>query len=165
MDYTHKGAKFQLETGVSANIRTMDNPYRDENTSYMPAPIPAVTSTTTSHFKFAEDVYAAYVTYSRSFGKLTASAGLRGEYWKSTVRALPQKADETEKRYLNDSLNFFPAAHLIYDLDERNSLMLSYSSRVARPDTPPAKPQRRFDQPGRGPTSATLTSNRSTTSP
>ena len=149
VDYTHKGAKFQLETGVSANIRTMDNPYRDENTSYMPAPIPAVTSTTTSHFKFAEDVYAAYVTYSRSFGKLTASAGLRGEYWKSTVRALPQKADETEKRYLNDSLNFFPAAHLIYDLDERNSLMLSYSSRVARPDTRQLNPNAVSTNPAR----------------
>lgn len=148
-DYTHQGANYKFETGVSANLRTMDNPYHDKNTSVMPSPIPPVTNTITSHFKFAEDVYAAYATYSHTFGSLSVSAGVRGEYWKSLVRALPQTGGETGKRYVNDSINFFPSAHITYHLDGYNSLMLSYSSRVARPDTRQLNPNAVSTNPAR----------------
>lgn len=148
-DYTLQGDKYKFETGVSANLRTMDNPYRDKNTSVMPSPIPPVTNTVTSHFKFAEDVYAVYATYSRLLGDLTISAGVRGEYWKSLVRALPQAGGEAEKRYVNDSINFFPSANITYHLSDHSSLMLSYSSRVARPDTRQLNPNAVSTNPAR----------------
>ena len=127
----------------------MDNPYHDRSISRMPSPIHPLETLTTSHFQFDEDVYALYLTYSRTFGALTASAGLRGEYWKSQVRSLLQEDGTGGYRHLNDSLNVFPSASLIWRVDRDRSLMLSYSSRVARPDTRQLNPNAVSTNPAR----------------
>lgn len=149
VDYTYQRDRYKWEAGVSANLRTMDNPYHDRSISRMPSPIPPLETLTTSHFQFDEDVYALYLTYSRTFGALTASAGLRGEYWKSQVRSLLQEDGTGGYRHLNDSLNVFPSASLIWRVDRDRSLMLSYSSRVARPDTRQLNPNAVSTNPAR----------------
>ena len=151
-DYTRQGDRYKFEAGASFNRRTMDNPYRDKNISFMPAPIPAQTGLSSSHYKFSEDISALYLTYGRTFFEtLTLSAGVRGEYWKSSVRALPtadnDRADES--RFFHDSLNVFPSASLVWHLGANRSLMLSFCSRVARPDTRQLNPNAVSTNPAR----------------
>lgn len=151
-DYTRQGDRYRLETGASLNRRTMDNPYSDRAVSYMPRPIPAVVSDAASHYKFTETVAALYATYSYTFfDALTLSGGLRGEYWKSLVRSLDVKApgETGDKRFFNDSLNVFPSASLTWYPGARSSLLLSYCTRVARPDTRQLNPNAVSTNPAR----------------
>lgn len=51
VDYTYQRDRYKWEAGVSANLRTMDNPYHDRSISRMPSPIPPLETLTTSHFQ------------------------------------------------------------------------------------------------------------------
>lgn len=152
-DYTRQGDRYKLEAGMSLNRRTMDNPYRDRAISYMPRPIPAVITDDATHYKFSETVAALYATYSHTFFEvLTLSGGVRGEYWKSLVRSLDteeRQGGAGDKRFLSDSLNVFPSASLTWHLGARSSLLLSYCTRVARPDTRQLNPNAVSTNPAR----------------
>jgi len=85
-------------------------------------------------------IYAGYVDYSGSVGKLNFIAGLRLEY-------TDQKLELENPNYLNiferptkpvyevNQLDWFPTLHLKYNLNEKDALIFAASRRINRPPT------------------------------
>ncbi|MBC9931887.1 outer membrane beta-barrel family protein [Chitinophaga qingshengii] len=133
IDYVHPlkgGAK--LEAGAKVSFVTTDNDaqfdslrtgnwIRDERRS--------------NHFIYKENVNAAYINYSQQFKSLHVQVGLRGEQTHISGDSRFTKNQEA-KVLKNDSsyINLFPSAALTYQLDKNNSLGLTYSRRIQRPD-------------------------------
>ncbi|MDD4819635.1 MAG: TonB-dependent receptor [Flavobacteriales bacterium] len=149
LDYTNQGTKYKFEAGVNASLRTMDNPYHDKSITVMPSPRPQVTSLSSYHFRFNEDIFSIYSTYSRTFGALTAKIGIRMDVSKTKVKNLATTDGSEDVTYAKDTVNFYPSANLTYKIDQQNSLMLSYSRRVARPLTNQLNPNAVSTNPSR----------------
>jgi outer membrane receptor protein involved in Fe transport len=85
-------------------------------------------------------IYAGYLDYSGSYGKLDFMAGLRLEYTDQLLEM--ENPDyfnifdrETEASYKVQQLDWFPTLHLNYGLSEKNELSLAASRRISRPPT------------------------------
>lgn len=76
---------------------------------------------------FNRDIHAFYATYQRSFGKLSAKGGIRGEY---THRLLDQLTMDKDYRF--EKMSFYPSIYLSYELPAEQQLQLNYSKRVNR---------------------------------
>ncbi|QJB32746.1 TonB-dependent receptor [Chitinophaga oryzae] len=133
IDYVHplKGAA-KLEAGLKTSFVTTDNDarfdslrtgawVRDDNRS--------------NHFIYKENINAAYVNFSKQFRKLHVQVGLRGEQTNISGHSTSTQ-NQQEKVVKNDSsyFNLFPSAALTYQLNKNNTLGLTYSRRVQRPD-------------------------------
>ncbi len=85
-------------------------------------------------FNYDENVKALYINYNRAFSKKTTiQAGVRMENTSSEgdlISAVPQP-DDTVKRNYTD---FFPSGAITYVLNQKNTLNLSYSRRIDRPN-------------------------------
>jgi outer membrane receptor protein involved in Fe transport len=87
-----------------------------------------IDATRSNLFRFDQQVHAAYATYERPIGKLTALAGLRVEATQIDLNQVTQGLKSS-----NDYVRFYPSLHLGYDLSEHQKLSGSYSHRVQRP--------------------------------
>ncbi|MEM7571327.1 MAG: outer membrane beta-barrel family protein [Bacteroidota bacterium] len=127
-DYVHPfGEDHQLEAGVRASIRNIDNDFLVEeldNDTDAFFPLEGLSNT----FAYDERVYAAYLTYGNKFGRFSFQVGIRPEYSEINTRLL--QTDEVNER---DFLNFFPSAFINYELPGQNSIQISYSRRISRP--------------------------------
>ena len=81
-----------------------------------------------NRFIFNDAVYAAYVTYAKSFGLWSAQAGLRAEQ----VSTYSELVNDSST-YESDYFELYPSLHLNYKLDESSTIQASYSRRVNRP--------------------------------
>lgn len=121
----------RLETGLKGMVRKQDNDYifsrLDNNGVWIPDAL------RNNNFVYDEQQYSAYAIYSNTFadGKFSYQGGLRAEQAYTTA---DQRAttDEPIKR---DFLNFFPSAHIKWDINAKNSAQVAYSRRVSRPHT------------------------------
>jgi outer membrane receptor protein involved in Fe transport len=128
LDYVHPFAKEgKVEAGVKTNTRTIRNLYsletQQEDETWTPL------AAFTNNLQYNEYIHAAYVMAGNVFGKLSAQGGLRGEY--SDIKTELTETNETNPRTY---FNLFPSAALSYKLKENNTLQLSYSYRINRPD-------------------------------
>jgi len=80
------------------------------------------------HYRYLEDVHAAYVMAGNKFGSFSVQAGLRGELSDITTRQ-----ESLNKENNRTYFNLFPSLALGYELAAGNTLQLSYSRRVNRP--------------------------------
>jgi outer membrane receptor protein involved in Fe transport len=96
----------------------------------------------TSVYLFDRQVHAAYGTYERPFGKLTALAGLRVE---ATLIDIDQVTQAIQAE--NDDVSFYPSLHLSYALSEDDKLKASYSKRIQRPNPFEYNPFRNYQDP------------------
>ncbi len=125
-DYTHPlGKDGKFEAGLLASFREINNDYlveefRDQDWELM--------TNLSNHFIYNEDIQAAYATLGNKSGKLSYQAGLRLERSKVLTELIT--TNEVNDR---DYVNFFPSAHLAYELAGQNSFQVSYSRRVRRP--------------------------------
>ena len=78
---------------------------------------------------YTENIYAAYGIAGNKINRFSWQTGLRAEL--SDVATELLQTAEVNKRPLY--LNFFPSAHVGYELPGENSLQLSYSRRIRRP--------------------------------
>ncbi len=126
-DYVHPfGKKGKFETGLKSTMRTIENDYTVEEldgdgnwftlTNY------------DNHFIYQENIHAAYVILGNQGKRFSYQGGVRAEY--SDIKTELVKTNESNPR---SYLNFFPSAHLSYELDSTNTLQLSYSRRLSRP--------------------------------
>lgn len=120
----------RIESGLKAQIRRSDADY-----------VYTIFNTTNStwdfdlnrsnHFVYSEEIFSAYGIYSNSFanGKFSYQLGLRleNQHAKSDQKTTNQVADVNR-------LNLFPSAHIRWEPNPINSLQLSYSRRVNRPN-------------------------------
>ncbi len=128
-DYTHPvGQQGKVEAGIKTATRIINNDYglnAQDPISLEWIPI----SQYTNHLVYTERIHAAYIMANNTYGKFSAQAGIRGEL--SDISTELKASDITN---LQNYFNVFPSASLSYKLQEGNTLQLSYSYRINRPD-------------------------------
>lgn len=96
---------------------------------------PELDKTKSNRFAYTENVNAAYVNYQRELNKKwSLQAGLRAEQTNSegdlTRTDGQQQADDNVKRHYFD---LFPSGALTFNINDKNTLGLTYSRRIDRP--------------------------------
>jgi iron complex outermembrane recepter protein len=86
-----------------------------------------------NQFVYTENINAAYVNYNRTWGKLNFQGGLRVEHTVSegNLTSLQQNKDNRVSR---NYVNAFPSGGFTYAANANNSLALTYSNRIERPN-------------------------------
>jgi outer membrane receptor protein involved in Fe transport len=127
-DYIHPFLNdVKLETGIKSNLRIVNSNYfyERQNTSGNWISLPAYVN----NLVYNEKIHAAYLMSSYEFNQISVQAGLRGEF--SDITTELTKTNETNHRTY---LDLFPSANLSYKLDSSNTMQISYSRRINRPD-------------------------------
>ncbi|MCB0518963.1 MAG: TonB-dependent receptor [Lewinellaceae bacterium] len=126
-DYTQTfGENTQLEAGIKATQSTFDNDVRVEN---LLQEVWTADSLFTSRFMLTEDIAAAYGTVSFKLNaKTDLKIGLRYEYTSTHLGAAGEPAV-----YDRQYGSFFPSVFLLRNINENQSINLSYSRRIFRP--------------------------------
>ncbi|GAB3231988.1 TonB-dependent receptor [Algoriphagus aestuariicola] len=127
MDYVKPFAtKGKFETGLRTSFREMENDYivqeEDETGDFVT--IPGLDNI----FLYNENILAAYGIFGNETGKWSYQGGLRAEH--TVVETILVETNESNPR---EYTNFFPSAHLTYNLTKENAFQLSYSRRIRRP--------------------------------
>ncbi|RFZ85867.1 TonB-dependent receptor [Mucilaginibacter terrenus] len=131
LDYVNPfGKTAKLEAGVKYSHTKSDN-----NLIFGPQVegVYTVDPNFSNSFIYKEDVDAAYLNYSNTWGKIDVSAGLRGEYTRSegySLGAALVSGLTTLRKYFN----LFPNVLLHYTKDEKNEYTLSFNRGITRPD-------------------------------
>ncbi len=116
-----------LETGVKASRVTMDSElrsYRGQGAER------AYDSQASDHFKYEEEIYAGFATYSNRFNDTwNLQAGLRVEQTISEGRSL-RLDQNTPLEYLE----FFPNLQVEQTLSDNYRISYAFSRRISRPD-------------------------------
>jgi outer membrane receptor protein involved in Fe transport len=128
-DYIHPFSPTgKVEAGIKTASRIIRNEYsleqfdgESENWSALPA--------FTNNMIYTERIHAIYMMASNTFNKVSLQGGLRGEYSDITT-----ELTVTNEKNPRSYFNLFPSANLSYKLKENNTLQLSYSYRISRPD-------------------------------
>lgn len=119
----------KLELGLRGAVRDYNSTnlnYIYNHTSDEYQPIPAFNS----HYKFKDEVYAGYATFSQKMGDFTYQAGLRLESSNYTGELVDSNL--TFKNSYPFSL--FPSLFLTQKINENQDLQLNYSRKVNRPN-------------------------------
>jgi iron complex outermembrane receptor protein len=129
--------KQSIEWGFKAGLKNNDNPsvYEYyENNQWL------IDSTSTNHFEYKEQIYAAYANYKYQIGDFNIQGGLRSEY--TAINILQKTLHEEHK---DDYLKWFPSISMKYELTTDHSLHTSYSKRINRPSQFDLNPFRFYD--------------------
>ncbi len=127
LDYVKPiGKDGKLETGIRSSFRDMINDFvvTEKNTSGQFVPLPNLENV----FVYDENIHAAYGILGNKVKSFSYQAGLRAEW--TDVKTTLEKTKEVNPRTY---FNFFPSAHVTFDLQKENALQVSYSRRVRRP--------------------------------
>jgi len=81
-----------------------------------------------NHFLYGENINAAYINWNKEFKKVTLQIGLRGEQYNATGKDIIG-----EPLVHRSNFNLFPSGFIQYNINEKNQLSFSYSSRINRP--------------------------------
>ncbi|MEO6173610.1 MAG: TonB-dependent receptor [Flavobacterium circumlabens] len=136
IDYVNPlSEKSTLEAGAEARITRTGNDYATGN------PVVAAKDQI-SNYTYDTDIYSAYVTFGQKFKKFSYQVGARFESYKVAANL-----NYGQKKFDDDYITLYPSAYLTYNLNEKNTLQLSYSRRVDRPSLEQTKPIREFSTP------------------
>ena len=138
IDYLHplkKGAK--IEGGLKASIVRTDNDAGYDSILYANT---VHDNTRSNHFRYEENINAAYVNLSKPLTKkLSSQLGLRLENTNATGRQLT--TGETFDRHYSQ---LFPTAYFQYTVNKKNNVGLNYGRRIRRPNYESLNPFIRF---------------------
>ncbi|MDR2234216.1 MAG: TonB-dependent receptor [Tannerella sp.] len=95
-----------------------------------------------NRFKYTEQISAAYLTYNYRFGKFSAMVGLRAEYTETKGESVTMDTTFTHQYF-----DWFPSSYLQYEINEKQTLNLSYSRKINRPGYSMLNPFRSFSDP------------------
>ncbi len=82
-----------------------------------------------NHFKYNENVNAAYINFENKYDKFNLTLGLRAEQTIATGNSMA-----AAPMLNNNYLDFFPQMLLTYKADDRNDYSLSYNRGITRPE-------------------------------
>ncbi|WP_309627779.1 TonB-dependent receptor domain-containing protein [Brevundimonas sp.] len=119
-----EGGKVRAGYEFEARDVSLDNATSRGPTRGTLLPDPSVTN----RFQAEQAVHAAYVTWERPMGNLTAQLGLRLEYADLQLNQIT-----TGMRSEQDYFRAYPTLHLGYQLTDAQQLKASYSRRIQRP--------------------------------
>lgn len=123
----------KFEAGMRAAIRDVSNlsdQYRYNHTSGKYELIPVISN----KYKFNDQVYAAYATYTFKASQWNFQLGLRAESSKYTGNLLTQSGADSAKFDVKYPLSLFPSAFITYKIDDKQDFQFNYSRRVNRPN-------------------------------
>ena len=126
LDYTQKAGKGVFETGYKALLRSFSNDFSREdqiNGNY------TFVANRTGTLNFNEWVNAFYALYKlKSDTKWDYEIGLRAEQTNNNGLVKSLGVD-----FENNYLNLFPTVNIGYNIDENQSIRISYGKRINRP--------------------------------
>lgn len=140
-DYTKSLSNgWKLESGLKMSSVRSDNKMQ---ISTGPAGNILIDTALSNHFKYTEEVYAGFVSLSGKLDEKTdVLFGVRGEQTHSIANSITLK-DVVTKNYFN----VFPSAFINRLLNKNNTLTLSYSYRIDRPNYQALNPARSYLDP------------------
>jgi len=117
----------KVQAGVRADFDWQNNTYTVQQRSNGGAwiDLPAFNS----NFSVSDYTYSGYATLSSRLGSLSYQFGVRGERYHIRTR-LAATGAVTQQTYTD----LFPSAFLTYAFNQRQSIQVSYSRRISRPD-------------------------------
>ncbi|MFW0735998.1 TonB-dependent receptor domain-containing protein [Flavobacterium sp. T12S277] len=115
------GENSKIEMGIRSDLRALRSDYHtilDE----------VLQDQFTNKLKYDENLYSAYIQFGSKIKKFNYLVGLRTEL--SDI-----KIADTKNTFSNTKnyINLFPTLHLVYNLNDKTDLQLSYSKRINRP--------------------------------
>lgn len=90
-------------------------------------------------FLYDEDIYAAYLSYTKDWESWSLKSGLRMEYTNTEGNSL-----QTNEVTNNDYFNFFPNIHLSKKIKAGNEVYINYNKRIYRPSYSQLNPFKYF---------------------
>jgi outer membrane receptor protein involved in Fe transport len=133
LDYTNPLSETaKLELGLESRIENTKNNF-DKDGSY------------NSDFAYDRNIYSAYATFSKQWGKWSAQAGTRFEKYKAAAEF--KKANENNAAFEDDLFTLYPSGFLNYSPSEKNTFNFSISRRVDRPSIDQVNPIREWSTP------------------
>jgi iron complex outermembrane recepter protein len=129
VDYERPLLKGVFSTGAKATYVSTDNTYNFYSVENAQEVLDTARS---NQFSYTENVNAAYINYQTKIKSFAFQAGLRAEQTNSVgdLTAFVATDNKTVERHY---LNLFPSGGLTYDLNKKNTLSLTYSRRIDRP--------------------------------
>jgi outer membrane receptor protein involved in Fe transport len=127
-DYTHPlGENTKIEAGIKSTRRIIKNEFsleqQDDEMNWISF------DAFTNNMVYTENISAAYVMLNTKLNKLSVQGGLRGEHSDISTELLVT-GQTNDQNYFN----LFPTAALSYEFNKSNTLQLSYSRRISRPN-------------------------------
>ena len=130
---------WKLETGLkSASVKT------DNDLHFSSGPDGSLVSdpTLSNHFQYTERVNAGYVSVAGKWHKMDVQAGLRAEHTHSEGNSLT-----LNQVVVRNYLKWFPSLFVSQPLSENQTLTVSYSYRIDRPNYQNLNPARGYVDP------------------
>lgn len=126
-DYVHPfGDNFKMEAGIKFSYVKNNNVVeyaRNDGDGWM-------NDFRSNHFIYEESINATYVNLNKKLSdKWSVQAGVRAEHTYSKGNQVT-----TDSSFKKNYINLFPTAYVTYAMNAKNSLTLSYSRRVDRPN-------------------------------
>ncbi|TAF56855.1 MAG: TonB-dependent receptor, partial [Sphingobacteriia bacterium] len=123
----------KLEAGARAAIRDFNN--RLDQFRFFPAVndyvlVPGISS----RYKFNDQVYALYTSYSFKKNGWSYQLGLRAESSNYTGTLLNNKGADSAGFKVTYPLSLFPSAFITYKINDKQDFQVNYSRRVNRPN-------------------------------
>lgn len=134
INYTHPlGEKYRLETGYEGRLLQANQDYDYFMTEYDASQNlnRYCDEAASVHYIYSQQIHAIYATFAAKFSnKFSGQAGLRGEY--SVIDG--RNDDHPEMSPIHKPYyQLYPTVHLSYEINKDQSIQLSYSRRVRRP--------------------------------
>ncbi|SKA07604.1 outer membrane beta-barrel family protein [Sediminibacterium ginsengisoli] len=123
----------KFEAGARAAIRDFANnssQYRYSSVTNKYELVPRISN----NYKFNDQVFAAYGTYSFKIKKWSYQVGLRAESSNYTGTLLKTTGADSATFKVNYPLSLFPSAFITYKYDDKQDFQLNYSRRINRPN-------------------------------
>jgi outer membrane receptor protein involved in Fe transport len=130
LDYVNPlGEHSKLEAGTQAKITNSDNNYQYESYDNSTNTWIYDWNNLNDHFLYDMQIYSAYGMYSGEYKSYTYQLGLRAE--ETLTKAIQKTMNET---FNFNYFDIYPSVNLTRKIDETQSIQLSYSRRVNRPN-------------------------------
>ena len=123
----------KLEAGFRTAIRdntNLSDQYRYDYTTGTYILVPLISN----KYKFHDEVWAGYTTYSFKVKKWSYLLGLRAESSNYTGTLLNAKGIDSATFKVTYPLSLFPSAFITYKIDDKQDFQLNYSRRINRPN-------------------------------
>ncbi len=129
VDYERPWLKGTFAVGAKGTYVSTDNTYDFYN---VVNESPSLDTSRSNKFDYTENVNAAYLNYQTKVKKFAFQAGLRGEQTNS-IGDLTAFVATNNKKVVRHYFNLFPSGGVTYDVNPKNTLSLTYSRRIDRP--------------------------------
>ena len=121
--------KHQIEAGGKYTLRSHVADSQDELWDYAKNEW-FIDNSNVNDLDYKQHIFAAYASYGYKFSKLTLKAGTRLEY---TLNRGLSKSASGDITFDNSNFNIVPYLNAAWQIDPKNSLVLSYTRRLGRP--------------------------------